>query len=442
MARTCWPTEAPIPARSEPTRRGLLPAWGAALPGRCVRRARACLRGFGWARARLPAPTTGRRAGLLATCSGGARALVLRLVAACSLWAGAALAEPAPTMPASLMPMAVPGAAANAPAAAPLNLRVVGGLADIAQFTRQEEPFWSQDLARLSGGRYSAHVVPFDRAGVPGADMLLLMKLGVVPFGTVLMSSLAAQFPQYTAPDLAGLNPDIHSLRVSLAAFRPYLEAALREEQRIETLAIYIYPAQMLFCRQPLERLDDLKGRRVRVSSAVQADFVSALGASAVHTAFAQIVPRFASGGLDCAITGTMSGNTLQLYRHATHLYAFPINWGMAIFGANRSAWEALPEDLRSLLRSELPRLEARIWTESERNTAEGIACNAGLPSCTSGHHGAMHIVNAAPGDWQLAQGILTQQVLPRWRQRCGPPCDTLWARTIGPARGLVARQP
>jgi hypothetical protein len=37
------------------------------------------------------------------------------------------------------------------------------------------------------------------------------------------MSLLSAQYPQYSAPDLAGLNPTMANLRQSVAAFRPYL---------------------------------------------------------------------------------------------------------------------------------------------------------------------------------------------------------------------------
>ncbi|MFZ2326217.1 MAG: ABC transporter substrate-binding protein, partial [Rhodoferax sp.] len=113
--------------------------------------------------------------------------------------------------------------AQTAAAPAPYKLRVVGGLAALTQYTRWEEPFWTRELLRLSGGKFSADIVPFDRAGVPGVEMLRLLQLGVVPFGTTLMSSLSAQYPQYTAPDLAGLNPDMASLKLSLAAFRPYL---------------------------------------------------------------------------------------------------------------------------------------------------------------------------------------------------------------------------
>ena len=317
--------------------------------------------------------------------------------------------------------------------------RVVGGLAGVSQYTQWEEPFWSRELPRMSGGRFKADIVPFDRAGVPRDDMLRLLQLGVVPFGTVLMGSMTANYPQYTAPDLAGLNPDSSSLKLSVAAFRPFLEKSLREQHGVQLLALYVYPAQVVFCKKPFAALADLSGRRVRVSSAAQADFVGALGATPVHTAFAQIVSSVQVGSIDCAITGTLSGNGLGLQAVTSHMHAMPLNWGVALFAANLSAWEALPADLRTLLRKELPPLEAAIWEESERDTAQGIACNTGQSACTKGVKGNMVLVPISAQDERKRQDIFVSTVLPRWLQRCGPRCAEIWNQTIGLARGLPA---
>ncbi len=327
-----------------------------------------------------------------------------------------------------------------APVAAPVKLRIVGGLASVNQFIGMEEPFWTQELARLSQGRFSAEIVAFDRAGIPGMQMLQLLQLGVVPFGTMLVSHVAAQYPQYAAPDLAGLNPDIVSLRTSLGAFRPYLEKSLRQQHGIELLAIYIYPAQVLFCKKPMGALADVVGRRIRVSSSSQGDFVVALGAVPVRTAFAKIMEALASDALDCAITGASSGNTLGLHAATSHLPSLPVTWGMAMFGANSAAWNALPVELKALLRTELPRLEARIWRDAEQETVRGIDCSRGVSTCATAMpvRGRMVVVPMSLPDERLRDEIFRTTVLPRWLQRCGADCTALWRDTIGAARGIA----
>jgi TRAP-type C4-dicarboxylate transport system substrate-binding protein len=320
----------------------------------------------------------------------------------------------------------------------PLRLRVVGGLARINQYTRHEEPFWTHDLQQLSGGRATAEIVPFDRAGIRGQEMLRLVQVGAVPFGTVLLDNSAVDVPELYAPDLAGLNPNIQSLRRAVAAFRPYLEQLLRERYGARLLAVYVYPAQVSFCSKPLSGIVDLAGRRVRVSSASQADFISALGGVPVQTGFAEIVANMRSGSIDCAITGTMSGNTIGLDQVTTHIDTLPITWGLAAFVANEGAWTALPTDIQAVLRKELPKLEQSIWEESERETAEGIECNVGSDTCVSGRKGHMTAVKTTAADERRRRDVLRQKVLPAWIMRCGPPCAKVWVETVGPALGVA----
>lgn len=326
-------------------------------------------------------------------------------------------------------------------AAAPrVKLRIVGGLAGVHQYTRNEEPFWSRELSRLSNGKYSAEIVPFDRAGIPGGDMLRLLELGVVPFGTTLMSSLQNSHPRYAAVDLAGLSPDMASLRQVVAAWRGYIENRLRAQHNIQMLALYVYPAQVLFCKGAFDRLADLKGRRIRVSSPTQADFLGALGAIPVTTGFGQIMANVKSGNVDCVVTGTMSGNTLGLHEVTSHIHTMAITWGLAVFSANKSAWDNLPPDLRALISRELPRLEAAIWSESERESSDGLACNTGAATCRGGRQGQMVQVQLSAADEQLRKSIFTNTVLPRWLERCGADCAEIWRQTIAPVTGIEIR--
>lgn len=318
-------------------------------------------------------------------------------------------------------------------------LRVVGGLAGLNQFTRHEAPFWTSELSRLSGGRYSADIVPFDRAGMRGPELLPMVRLGTVPFGTLLVSLSSPKDAELSAPDLAGLNPDIATLRRAVKAYRPRLQALLRERHGAELLAVYVYPAQVLFCNSPLASLSDVRGRKVRTSSVTQADWVEALGGKALQVPFAEVVSNVRAGNVDCAITGTMSGNTVGLHEATTHLHSMAISWGMSVFVANGATWQSLPAELRGLLQRELPKLEAAIWDEAARETEEGIACNTGNSSCKSGKPGRMTAVRPNQADEALRREILTQTVLPRWLDRCGPACAPSWNELMAPAVGVNA---
>ncbi len=351
--------------------------------------------------------------------------LARRLLAASSvlLVAGATVAGPTP--PAQNI-------------AAPHHLRIVGGLANVNQYTRHEEPFWTTELSRLAGGRASAEIVPFDRAGIRAQEMLRLVHLGVVPFGTVLLNLSAAEDPELAMPDLAGLNPNMATLRRTVASFRPHLEQVMRERYGSELLALYAYPAQVTFCAKPMRSLSDLSGRRVRTSNVSQSDLVTSLGGTPVQTAFTEVVANLRNGNIDCAITGTMSGNTIGLHEVTSHIHTAPLGWGLGAFVANGAAWNALPKDLQDMLRRELPRLENAIWAEAEAETSAGVACNTGAASCTGGRLGRMTEVRATPEDAARQHEALVKAVLPGLLKRCGAKCAESWKRTVGQTTGIA----
>ncbi|MBK1658990.1 TRAP transporter substrate-binding protein [Paracraurococcus ruber] len=330
------------------------------------------------------------------------------------------------------------GAAAADPP--PIEIRVLGGLASISQYVRYEAPFWTERVPVLTQGRLRAEVAPFDRIGIRGQEMLQLMRLGVVSFGTVLLGLAAADEPELNAIDLPLLNPDIATLRRTEQLWRPRLEALLRERYGIRLLAVYTYPAQVTFCRQPFAGLNDLAGRRVRVSSVGQAELVTALGATPVVTPFAEIVTAIRAGVVQCAVTGALSGNAIGLQEVTSHVSRVAISWGVSIFGANQRAWAALPEDIRTALAAGLAELQDTIWHAAEQETEDGLACNAGRPTCVGGARGRMIVVEDRPQEQARRHQLLGEVVLPAWVQRCGADCAETWNRIIGGVRNLPAK--
>ncbi|WP_338662380.1 TRAP transporter substrate-binding protein [Pararoseomonas sp. SCSIO 73927] len=348
----------------------------------------------------------------------------------------------------------LPAVALGAEGGDPIRLQVVGGLAGVSQYTRFEEPFWTKRLPEITQGRVTADVAPFDRSGIRGQESLRLLRLGVTPFGTALLNLAAAEEPELSALDTPGVSPDMATLRRVIASNRPWLEEMLRERHETELLAVYVYPAQVFFCARPFASLLDLRGRRIRTSSAAQSEWVAALGAVPVVIPFADIVPSIRAGVVECAITGTLSGWQIGLNEVTSHVHAMSLTWGVSLFGANRAAWEGLPAPLRDTLRRELRDLEARIWDASEAETGMGLACNTGQPACQPEQmagppgsvspraRGRMTLVQVTLEDDALRRRLVREVILPRWADHCGPGCAEGWNDRAGEALGVAVTAP
>ena len=164
--------------------------------------------------------------------------------------------------------------------------------------------------------------------------MLQLLRLGVVPYGNVLLSLAASEDPELNGVDLPVLNPDVATLRRTAALWRPRLTALLRERYGVELLAMYTYPAQVVFCRRPFSGLSDLAGRRVRASSVGQSELLAGLGAVPVVIPFAETVGALRSGVVECAITAAMSGNAVGMHETTSHVSRLAVGWGVSVFAA------------------------------------------------------------------------------------------------------------
>lgn len=321
-----------------------------------------------------------------------------------------------------------------------IELDVIGGLAGVSQYEHFEEPFWSTTVPVITGGRVHAHVVPSERSGVRGQDVLQLLRLGVVSFGNVLLALAASEEPELNGIDLPLLNPDIRALRQTTEIWRPRLTALLEEQYGVKLLAIYTYPAQVMFCRDAFSGLSDLTGRRIRTSSVGQSELVSALGGIPVVIPFAEIVSAMRRGVVQCAITGSKSGNSIGLHEISTHISRLGISWGVSIFAANLAYWEALPEEIRQQLASGIERLEQDIWAASDQETRDGLNCNAGHATCIRGRPGSMTIVDENAQDNVKRISLLTDTVIRNWVKRCGAECVRSWNSLMSIPTGIRAR--
>lgn len=334
---------------------------------------------------------------------------------------------------------------APAPASAqtaPISLKIIGGLAGVTQFNSHEVPFWTQRIPQLTGGRVRAEIAAFDRSGIRGNEFLNLMRVGVVPFGTLILTVAGADEPELTASDLAGLNPDMDHLRRNVQAFRPVFTRILRERHGLEVLAVYAYPAQVLFCTRPFASLSDIAGRRVRTSSATQADVMEAVGAIPVVIPFAEIVTSVRRGAVECAITGTLSGNSIGLHEVTSHVHGMALSWGISVFAAHRPSWEALPDTVRGQISAGLATLEEEIWAAAEQDTLKGLRCNSGQGECQGGQRGRMRVVAVTPEDEAIRQRLVLQTVVPRWLDRCGDECAETWNGSLALTTGIRAEPP
>ncbi len=330
-------------------------------------------------------------------------------------------------------------AAAGAADAMPkVQLTVVGNLGITTQYKEIEAPFWKETIPRATNGAVTATVRPWNEMGLTGQEVFRLLRLGTYDVGATVMSFLAGDAPIHEGTDLPGLTASIDELRRATEAFRPVLEAYYAKDQQVKVLGLTSYQGQVLYCRNELKGLADLKGRKIRVGGASQADFVGFFGATGIPMPFAEVQQALATGVLDCAITGTLGGYKAKWYEATKYLYTLPISWASSIQGMNMKAWNKLSPAEQTTLMQEVRKFEKAIDEQNVREDKLGIQCNTGGP-CSEGPAAKMTLVPMSPQDVELKREVLLKVVLPKWAQRCGNACVKSWNESVGKVLNLQA---
>lgn len=319
-----------------------------------------------------------------------------------------------------------------------ITLKVVGQPIQNVLHKEGELPFFNQTLPQLSQGRIKADIVSADQLGISGPEVLRLLSKGVIAFGSGGLTQAVGDSAKFEGCDLPGLTETLDQARVACQAYRPVLAATLLEKFGVKLLALAANPPQAIWCAKPINSLADLKGKKVRVFNQALSDFVAGAGGTALNIPYGDVVPALNNGVIDCAISGTLTGNTSKWFEVTTHLYPMSLGWAIQYWGVNIKKWNALPKDVQATLEGAYRQLEERLWQITAKSTAEGIACNSGKGTCSLGIKANMTVVEVGPAEREKRLGIVRTAVLPAWTKRCGTECTAEWNKVMGPSLHLT----
>src|SRR5918999_6176013 len=246
-----------------------------------------------------------------------------------------------------------------------------------------EVPFWRETLPKASNGAITVDITPLDQMGIDDKTMLRLLKLGVMDFASMDISKMAGDDPRFEGCDLAGLTLDVDKARAACDAYRGVIDRQMQKNWGAKLLAFGGNTPQVFWCRFEVRGLDDLKGKKIRVFNNTMRDFLAGLGATAVSMAFAEVVPALNNGVVDCAVTGSLSGNTAGWPEVTKSVYAMSLGWSVNVLAVNLDAWNRLDAKVRTFFEDQVKAYEDKMWSTLKRSTEEADNCNSSKQPCT-----------------------------------------------------------
>lgn len=299
--------------------------------------------------------------------------------------------------------------------------------------SHDEIAHWKK-VAADTNGSIIAKITPNDHAGIADGDLLRLLDLGVMDGVGFDLSKVSGDDPLFQGCDIPGLAEVSKDAYLACDSFREIIDARLQRDWNAKLYAIGANQPQVFWCRDSVKTLADLKGKKIRVFNEGLRSFVKEIGGNPISMSFAEVVPALNNGVVDCAVTGSLTGNVSGWPEVSKSVFMVPLGWSINVELFNLDWWNGLDEKVRQYLEDTRPDYEKALWDSVERATQESRSCNQGQDPCVLGKKVHMEVNEMTDADKAIRDKVVNDVVLAGWAKECDADCIKQWNQTAGQA--------
>lgn len=230
---------------------------------------------------------------------------------------------------------------------------------NIVQFT--------QDVAKATGGKLTI-TVHSNGSLIKHPEIKSSIRRGVAPIGEVLISNHQNESPIYGVDSVPFLATSYADARKLYAAQKPLLEKKLAEEGLMLLFSVP-WPPQGIYAKKEIKSIDDLKGLKFRTYNVATQRIAQLAGAIPTQIEVPDIPTAFATNRVESMITSPSTGADTKAWDYLSHFHHTQAWLPRNVVIVQKSAFDALPADVKAAVLAAAKEAEARGWKASEAET-------------------------------------------------------------------------
>ncbi len=234
-----------------------------------------------------------------------------------------------------------------------VTLRVHSFLPPVANPMKHWVTPWAQKVERESNGRIKVQVFPSMQLGGKAEQLLTQVRDGVVDVAWALPGFTPGVMPKLEIFEL----PFLHrSTNATVRALQEYVPKYMKKEfERYHILLVHCHAGALFMTKEPINKVEDFQGMKLRSYSRTNAWILEALGAAPLQVALPELAPMLSKG----TVTGSIlpyeiapSVKMQDLTEYFTTLAPPQPRLSTAIFTflMNKAKYESLPPDLKKVI--------------------------------------------------------------------------------------------
>jgi len=212
---------------------------------------------------------------------------------------------------------------------------------------------WAKKVGELSGGKVAIEIFPAMQLGGKPPELYDQAKDGVADIVWTLPGYTPGRFPRTEVFEL----PFIASPRgiVNAKASQEYADSHLAEETKgVKLLSFWSHDQGVIHCREKIETLADLKGKKLRFPTRLAGEALKAVGVAAIGMPVPQVPESLAQGVIDGAVVPWEVVPAVKLHelvKFHTEIPGSPTFYTATFFLVmNQTKYESLPDDVRKVI--------------------------------------------------------------------------------------------
>jgi len=324
--------------------------------------------------------------------------------------------------------------------AAPEKLRVVGAWGGSTLYKEYEKPFWKKEFKK-DFANTKVRISSAEQIKLKGAAVYRELAKGSFDVVSTVGDYVVSDSQAIAGLDFPTMANDIDTAKKVVDAYSNTLDEVLKKDFNSKLISVVPFPAQVLFCKNEITSLKDLKAKKVRASDWTVSTFLDGIGASGVTMSFGEVPQALQRGVIDCAVTAGLNGYLAGWGEVSEFFYPLQIGgWDYVITAMNLDTWNKFSkEEQEKILSSFKNKVTSPAWAKSDYETKEGEKCLTGQ-DCSYGKANDMKLVTVLDSDKALSKEVLINTVIPQWSEKVSPEIVKSWNDSIGKVVNITAK--
>ena len=212
---------------------------------------------------------------------------------------------------------------------------------------------WAKKIEEDSKGRIKVQVYPSMQLGGKAEQMLQQVRDGVVDIAWTLPGFTPGVMPKLEIFELPFLHRSTHA---TVMALQDYVDKYMQKDfAPYHVLLVHCHAGALIMTRDPINKVEDFQGMKLRSYSRTNAWILEALGASPLQVALPELAPMLSKGTVTGSILPYEIAPAVKMQDLTDYFTTLAppqprLSTSIFTFLMNKAKYESLPPDLKKVI--------------------------------------------------------------------------------------------